>query len=65
LISSNIGGSAGEKADAGGVRLVVESDEMDELELPNSGSLSPGESDSANPDLSPCERDIEAFDPAK
>lgn len=65
LISSKMGGSAGEKAEAGGVRLLVEREEMDELELPNSGSLRLGDSDSASPDFRPCDRDMEAFAPAK
>ena len=59
LTFSNIGGSAGEKVDAGGVRLAVDREEMEELELEKSGSCRPGESDKVSPDLCPMDREIE------
>ncbi len=53
LTSSKIGGSAGENAEAGGVRLAVEREERDELELEKSGSgpRLPGDRDRARPDF--------------
>jgi hypothetical protein len=55
-----MGGSAGEKAETGGVRLLVDKDEIDEFELENSGSLRLfGERLSASPDLRPWDREME------
>ena len=65
LRGSKIGGSDGENAETGGVMLLVDMDERDELELPNSGSFKlAGESDKARPDFRPCDRDIE-FPPSR
>jgi hypothetical protein len=48
------GGSAANRAETGGVRLFVDIDERDELELPNSGNFKLfGDNDSAKPDLRP------------
>jgi hypothetical protein len=59
--SSNIGGSAGENAEIGGVRLFVDKDERDEFELPKSGSLRLfGERFNARPDLRPWDREMDA-----
>ena len=60
LTSSKIGGSAGEKADTGGVR-VADIDAREELELEKSGSgpRLPGERDSARPDFWPKDREID------
>ena len=51
---ANKGGSAAKRAETGGVRLFVDIDESDELELPNSGSFKLfGDKDKAKPDLRP------------
>jgi hypothetical protein len=57
-----MGGSAGDRAETGGVRLFVDNEEREEFELPNSGNLRlAGESDSAKPDFKPCDLEIEVL----
>lgn len=59
--SSNIGGSAGENAEVGGVILAVDIDERDEFDARSGNIPGPGlgVKDNANPDFCPNDLEID------